>query len=142
MGVAAMATLAIFTFVLDALKAAASAGGWVSKLKSDDRKKFADICDEISAILKEFGEASEAHRLEIKLCARLEQSARRIRKLASGLSSEEIDSLVHELEGVCETWRRIAGEVRSSGHAAEVDLDEIARAEGEFKGLATVLRSM
>ena len=138
-----MATLAIFSAVLDALKVVGSAAGWKSKLNADKRKNFADICDEISGILKEFGAASENHRLEMNLCARLLQSAGRIRTLASGaVSSDEIDSLVHELEGVCETWRRIAGEARSTGHATAVDLDEIARVEGEFKGLAAVFRSM
>jgi hypothetical protein len=137
------ASVGAFSLVLDALKFVGSAASGLAKLGDEKRKKFADICDRISEVLREFLEALEKGLPPIDLCAELREYVTPIRTIASGaVSSKEIDDLATELEHLCDTWARIATEAQSGGHTVAVDREEITIAKGRFKGLAKRLRSM
>jgi hypothetical protein len=132
----------MFAAVLEALKLLGSALTGARKLRSEEREKFAKICEDISAVLETFIAAPRDRRQSLGLCAQLREFVVPIRTLASGtLPSDEINRLALALDGVCDAWASFYSESEAGSHAEERDLDQIVAAAGTFKALAKVVRA-
>ena len=132
----------MFTAVLEALKLLGNALTGARKLRSDERERFAKMCENISSVLQGFIDAPRDRRKSLGLCAQLREFVVPLRTLASGtLPSDEINRLAQALDGVCDAWASFYGESEAGSHPEERELDQIVVAVGTFRGLAEVVRA-
>jgi hypothetical protein len=131
----------MFSDLLAAAKALASGITWMHQLREQDRKRFAQNCENISRVLQQYAEASWERRQAISLCAELREYVKPIREVAPGaLPAAEIDRVAGALNGVCDAWDRRDRAGGAEAHAGAHDLDQIIETAGTFRGLANRLR--
>lgn len=129
----------MFGEVLDALRFLGSAFTGARQLRSQDREKFAKICDEISNVIEEFIKAPQ----DRSFCAELREYVLPIRNLASGrIASDEIDRLATTLNSVCDAWSKLHGTAEADLNLDSSDLDQLKEAKGLFRGLVNRLRAI
>ena len=132
----------MFSDLLEAAKALGSGITWMRQLREQDRKRFAQICEEISRVLHQYADASRQRQQAINLCAELREYVMPIRELASGaLPAAEIDRVAGALNGVCDARDRLDHAGDAEAYTGAGDLDQIIEAAGTFRGLANRLRA-
>jgi len=133
----------MFGDVLKALDLLVTALTGRRKLRAEDREKFAKIYDEISTVLANFIVTSSDRPKSINLCAELREYVVPIRDLATGrLPSSDVDRLANALSSVCDQWARVHGNSEAGIQVNQHDLDQIAAAEGMFRGVANRIRAI
>jgi hypothetical protein len=132
----------MFSDLLAALKAVASALTWAHRLRAEDRQRFAKLCDDASSVLRAYADASQDRRRSINLCAELREYVQPIRELGQkALGSAELERVATALNGVCDAWSAHDGGGAKSSHVPDNELDQIAVAAGMFHGLANRVRA-
>jgi hypothetical protein len=132
----------MFSDLLAALKAVAGTLTWAHRLRVEDRQRFAKLCDDVSGVLGEYGDASQDRRRSMNLCAELREYVQPIRELGqNALGSAELERVATALNGVCDAWSAHDGGGAASSHVPDHELDQIAAAAGMFHGLANRVRA-
>ena len=129
----------MFGDVLDAMRLLGAAFTGARQLGDEEREKL----DKISNVLKHFVDASWDRKQSINLCTELREYIVPLQEFATGrLPYAEIDRLATTLNGVCDAWSKLHDTAEAGVPWEKSDLDQIVKAEGTLRGMATRLCAM